>query len=47
MEQPEGCPNEIYEMMLKCWDLNPMKRPTFRDLAEKLSKLKASTPSNM
>jgi hypothetical protein len=47
MEQPEGCPAEIYEMMKQCWDLNPLKRPTFRELAAKLSNLKALTPNNM
>lgn len=43
MEAPEGCPTEIYDMMRQCWDLQPAKRPAFRDLAVKLIQLKAST----
>jgi c-src tyrosine kinase len=43
MEAPEGCPTEIYDMMKQCWDLNPNKRPTFKELALKLHQLKANT----
>lgn len=27
--KPEYCHQEIYDFMLKCWDLNPDNRPTF------------------
>lgn len=43
MEAPEGCPTEIYEMMKQCWNLQPAKRPDFRDLAVKLNLLKSIT----
>lgn len=29
---PENCPKEIYKVMLKCWNSNPNKRPTFKFL---------------
>jgi hypothetical protein len=28
----EGCPNELYEIMLTCWEENPETRPTFNQL---------------
>uniref|UniRef100_A0A914PEC6 Protein kinase domain-containing protein n=1 Tax=Panagrolaimus davidi TaxID=227884 RepID=A0A914PEC6_9BILA len=32
LEKPELCPNEIYEIMLKCWNSNPTFRPFFDEL---------------
>ncbi|XP_069043231.1 tyrosine-protein kinase JAK2 [Lepisosteus oculatus] len=29
---PEGCPKEIYQMMLDCWTNDPAQRPSFKDL---------------
>ena len=29
MPQPAGCPQGIYDMMLKCWESNPSNRPRF------------------
>jgi len=33
MARPAGrnldCPPKMYEVMLKCWDANPLNRPTF------------------
>lgn len=43
MEAPDGCPTEIYEMMLKAWDLTAQRRPTFQELKVKLLQLKLST----
>lgn len=43
MEAPEGCPTEIYNMMLQAWDLIPLRRPTFQELKVKLLQLKLST----
>jgi serine/threonine protein kinase len=29
LEQPELCPNEVYNVMLQCWDIQPDNRPSF------------------
>lgn len=29
---PEQCSDKMYELMLKCWDSNPINRPSFSDL---------------
>lgn len=31
---PEACPEWCYEVMLKCWNYEPTKRPRFGDLAK-------------
>lgn len=36
MEAPEGCPKNIYDVMKKAWDLNPVNRPSFKDVRAKL-----------
>ncbi|VEL31709.1 unnamed protein product [Protopolystoma xenopodis] len=28
------CPDDLYNIMLKCWDARPSQRPTFRSLHE-------------
>lgn len=33
LPKPEGCSDEIYDMMVKCWHPNPKERPTFQELA--------------
>ncbi|XP_065650012.1 fibroblast growth factor receptor 1-A [Hydra vulgaris] len=32
MEKPQVCPQETYEIMVKCWYENPSHRPSFSDL---------------
>ncbi|PIK61602.1 putative vascular endothelial growth factor receptor 1-like [Apostichopus japonicus] len=32
LESPEECPDELYEVMLSCWQVNPSDRPTFNTL---------------
>ena len=39
MEQPKNCPQEVYEVMLKCWSNNPKLRATFKELHAALSSL--------
>uniref|UniRef100_A0A8C6SGV0 receptor protein-tyrosine kinase n=1 Tax=Neogobius melanostomus TaxID=47308 RepID=A0A8C6SGV0_9GOBI len=34
MSRPEIAPVEIYDMMLSCWNHDPLKRPSFRKLVE-------------
>ncbi|XP_041368267.1 putative molluscan insulin-related peptide(s) receptor [Gigantopelta aegis] len=36
MEKPEGCPDKLYEMMLKCWRFRYKQRPTFKEIIEEL-----------
>ncbi|KAL7570909.1 hypothetical protein ACA910_002543 [Epithemia clementina (nom. ined.)] len=39
---PEGCPFEIERMMKKCWDGEPTRRPTFKELDVKLKSFRAA-----
>ena len=32
MSCPEGCPQEIYDLMLDCWNMSPSERPTALEL---------------
>ncbi|XP_048732649.1 tyrosine-protein kinase CSK-like isoform X1 [Ostrea edulis] len=43
MEAPEGCPKQVYNLMLKAWNLNPSERPTFKDALQELQNLRATT----
>lgn len=39
MEMPESCPKDLYEkIMLKCWEIDAGKRPTFKALLAKMDK---------
>ena len=38
-QKPEECPNEMYEIMLKCWDKNPKNRPSFETLYNEIDEL--------
>ena len=44
MEKPEGCPQEIHDLMRKAWDLNADLRPTFNQVKSQLAQLK-DTPN--
>ena len=37
MDAPEGCPDEIYSIMQKCWNIEPRRRPSFEDINKLLS----------
>lgn len=39
MDKPKHCSEELYFLMLDCWQVAPQKRPTFTDLSQHLSKL--------
>ncbi|XP_070542818.1 tyrosine-protein kinase CSK-like [Ptychodera flava] len=43
MEAPEGCPDPVYRIMLHCWDLDPARRPSFKELKKKLDNISAAT----
>ncbi|XP_031568891.1 tyrosine-protein kinase HTK16-like [Actinia tenebrosa] len=32
LERPDACPEHVYKLMLRCWDLKPERRPTFEEL---------------
>uniref|UniRef100_A0A8C9ZLR7 receptor protein-tyrosine kinase n=1 Tax=Sander lucioperca TaxID=283035 RepID=A0A8C9ZLR7_SANLU len=43
MSKPEHAPQDLYEMMMKCWNSEPEKRPTFLGLSETVSSLLPSS----
>ncbi|XP_021346073.1 tyrosine-protein kinase CSK-like isoform X1 [Mizuhopecten yessoensis] len=43
MEAPEGCPKEIYTIMLSSWELVGANRPTFKEVLDKLNNLRSTT----
>ncbi|KAI0214329.1 Tyrosine-protein kinase CSK [Lamellibrachia satsuma] len=44
MEAPDGCPKEIYDIMIEAWNLDHNKRPDFATVSVKLENLRALTP---
>ncbi|KFW76211.1 Tyrosine-protein kinase CSK, partial [Manacus vitellinus] len=40
MDAPDGCPAVVYEVMKKCWTLDPGHRPSFHQLREQLVHIK-------
>ncbi|TGZ74131.1 hypothetical protein CRM22_001124 [Opisthorchis felineus] len=42
MNQPEGCPEPIYKLMLQCWQWLPEQRPTFSVLLGQLEAMHKS-----
>ncbi|XP_065076468.1 proto-oncogene tyrosine-protein kinase ROS isoform X3 [Ochlerotatus camptorhynchus] len=45
--RPQDCPEELYQLMLKCWSYSPEDRPTFRYLLEVLKSLKERTSDSI
>ncbi|KAJ8024535.1 Fibroblast growth factor receptor 1 [Holothuria leucospilota] len=39
LEKPEDCPDEVYDIMWKCWQYEPSQRPTFKSIKQSLEKL--------
>jgi len=39
MEKPNGCSHEVYSIMRRCWNTNPLVRPCFSSLIGDLDKL--------
>ncbi len=39
LEKPSKCPQEVYELMLKCWQIEPNQRPSFVDLNHSLKQI--------
>jgi hypothetical protein len=34
LEKPDTCPDELYSLMLECWEYDSSLRPTFNQLQE-------------
>ncbi|XP_064417178.1 tyrosine-protein kinase HCK-like, partial [Latimeria chalumnae] len=45
MPRPDGCPEELYDIMLKCWKKKPEDRPTFEYMQSILEDLYTATKS--
>ncbi|XP_053286553.1 platelet-derived growth factor receptor alpha [Pleuronectes platessa] len=43
MAKPEHAPDDVYEMMMKCWNSEPEKRPTFLGLSDTVASLLPSS----
>eukprot|EP01105_Mastigella_eilhardi_P002877 TRINITY_DN1372_c0_g1_i16.p1 TRINITY_DN1372_c0_g1~~TRINITY_DN1372_c0_g1_i16.p1 ORF type:complete len:649 (+),score=101.84 TRINITY_DN1372_c0_g1_i16:780-2726(+) len=39
LSQSSSCPLPLYDLMLKCWDADPTKRPSFAELVEQLARI--------
>ena len=39
MQRPVHCPEEVYEVMLQCWEKDPEKRINFEDVYSSLASL--------
>ncbi|XP_062523425.1 uncharacterized protein LOC134198105 isoform X2 [Corticium candelabrum] len=39
MEKPSNCSQQLYDVMMDCWDENPLSRPSFSDLAQMFNKM--------
>ncbi|XP_034439096.1 KIT proto-oncogene, receptor tyrosine kinase b isoform X1 [Hippoglossus hippoglossus] len=47
MTRPEIAPVELYDMMLSCWNHDPLKRPSFRKLVERTELLLSENTKNV
>ncbi|XP_077575532.1 KIT proto-oncogene, receptor tyrosine kinase b [Stigmatopora nigra] len=47
MSKPEFAPIEMYDMMLSCWNQDPLKRPSFRKLVERTELLLSENTRNI
>ncbi|KAG8440602.1 hypothetical protein GDO86_006378 [Hymenochirus boettgeri] len=36
LQAPDNCPDEVYSLMLKCWEYDPRKRPNFSAVHQEL-----------
>ncbi|KAK0135600.1 Mast/stem cell growth factor receptor kita [Merluccius polli] len=47
MNMPEFAPTEMYDMMLSCWNDDPLKRPSFQKLVERSELLLSENTKNI
>ncbi|XP_029031142.1 tyrosine-protein kinase Mer [Betta splendens] len=46
LKQPPDCLDELYEIMYSCWRADPLDRPSFAQLCERLEKLTEKLPES-
>eukprot|EP01087_Luapelamoeba_hula_P011661 TRINITY_DN3197_c0_g1_i1.p1 TRINITY_DN3197_c0_g1~~TRINITY_DN3197_c0_g1_i1.p1 ORF type:complete len:1320 (-),score=346.70 TRINITY_DN3197_c0_g1_i1:38-3997(-) len=39
LPKPAACPDDVYELMLQCWNMDPAKRPSFKEIFLRLREL--------
>ncbi|XP_069141590.1 hepatocyte growth factor receptor-like [Argopecten irradians] len=39
LPKPPFCPPRLFQMMQSCWEFNPSRRPTFKDLVKEIKRL--------
>lgn len=47
MPAPEGTHGEIYQLMLRCWEYNPDRRPHFAEIHSCLQAISSSYISSV
>ncbi|KAH7721722.1 kinase domain protein [Aphelenchoides avenae] len=45
-EQPESCPDHVYDLMRRCWQAEPDERPTALELKQYLEGIIGSTSAS-
>ena len=45
MSAPQHCPEDIFKIMMKCWDYKPENRPKFSELQKELTVIKKKITS--
>ncbi|KAK6636659.1 hypothetical protein RUM43_010321 [Polyplax serrata] len=43
LERPNNCPEQVHQLMMKCWSFKPESRPTFKHCLETLTELREQT----
>ncbi|XP_038074861.1 tyrosine-protein kinase receptor Tie-1-like [Patiria miniata] len=47
MPKPENCADEIYDLMMKCWQPRPSQRPSFKEITAALQKMNDPSDENI
>ncbi|XP_038048539.1 tyrosine-protein kinase receptor Tie-1-like [Patiria miniata] len=47
MPKPENCADEIYDLMMKCWQPHPSHRPSFKEIMATLEKMNDPSDENI
>ena len=46
LNRPPKATDDIWELMQRCWEQDPKKRPTFKEIQPKLEKISPEPDSN-